>query len=63
MASLSRNFINDTRNTNIDLVPVVVVADYDDPNFKVVDAFSTDSLLLEDETGEFVRCNSNLSKI
>ena len=63
MATLSRNFIRDTRNTNLDIVPVVIIADYEDPFFHVVDAFSTDSLSLEDQTGEFIRCNSNLSKI
>jgi len=63
MALVSKNFIEDTQGSAIDVVPIVVVANLVDDKFEVLDCFSNKKVHIRDTDNNIIESKEIISKI
>ena len=63
MALISQGFLNDTQGNNLNVTPVIALAELQDNKYVLLDSFSTSNLLLSDTDGNEIQTKPILEKI
>ena len=63
MALISQGFLNDTQSNNLNVTPVIALAELQDDKYVLLDSFSTSNLLLFDTDGNEIQTKPILEKI
>ena len=63
MALISQGFLNDTQGNNLNVTPVIALAELQDDKYVLLDSFSTSNLLLSDTDGNEIQTKPILEKI
>ena len=63
MALISQGFLNDTQGNNLNVTPVIALAELQDDKYVLLDSFSTSNLLLFDTDGNEIQTKPILEKI
>ena len=63
MALLSKNFKSDVVGKTYSITPIIILADYEISQYKVIDAFSTNTLSLKDNNNNLIQTKGIINKI
>ena len=63
MALISKNFIDDTQGSAIDVTPVIVIADLVDDEYQILDVFSTSDVDIRNTQNDVIQSKEIISKI
>ena len=63
MALISQGFLNDTQGNNLNVTPIIALAELQDDKYVLLDSFSTSNLLLFDTDGNEIQTKPILEKI